>query len=93
MLSGPELARIFRTMRRVFSTQMTYQKQITSPFKTVQRMGNPFMDNIPELVTHNWINESVSLALCTLEDTVEKQYEDFVKKVEMSHLKRILLPF
>ena len=58
--------------------------QVTSLFKTFERMGNPFLDNFPELVTlnsRNCVDESVALALYTLEDTGIKQYQDYVTKV------------
>ena len=46
--------------------------QVTSLFKTIERMGNLFLDNFPELVTlnsRNCVDESVALALYTLKDT------------------------
>ena len=47
-------------------------------------MGNSFLDNFPELVTlnsRNCVDESVALALYTLEDTGIKQYQDYVTKI------------
>ncbi len=47
-------------------------------------MGNPFLDDFPELVTldsRNCMDESVVNSLCSLEDTGEKQYQEFVKTV------------
>ena len=58
--------------------------QVTSLFKTFERMRNPFLDNFPELVTlnsRNCVDESVVLALYTLEDTGIKQSQDYVTKV------------
>ena len=46
-------------------------------------MGNPFLDDFPELVTldnRNCVDDSVTAALCALEDTGTTQYQDFVKK-------------
>ena len=47
-------------------------------------MGNPFLDDFPDLVTldsRNCADESVVAALHTLDDTGKKQYTDFVKNV------------
>ena len=47
-------------------------------------MGNPFLDDFPDLVTldsRNCADESVVAALHTLVDTGKKQYQDFVKNV------------
>ena len=51
---------------------------------TIRRMGNPFLDDFPDLVTldsRNCADESVVAALHTLVDTGKKQYQDFVKNV------------
>ena len=50
----------------------------------VRRMGNPFLDDFPDLVTldsRNCVDESVVAAFHTLVDTGKKQYQDFVKNV------------
>ena len=47
-------------------------------------MGNPFLDDFPDLVTldsRNCADESVVAALHTLVDTGKKQYQDFFKNV------------
>ena len=52
--------------------------------KAFERMGNPFLNDFPELVTldsHNCVDELVALALYTLENTGIKQYQDYVTKV------------
>ncbi len=61
------------------ATHKTFQKQVNNVFETIKRMGNPFLDDFPELVTlHNCncVAESVTLALGTLEETGIKQYQD-----------------
>ena len=48
------------------------------------RMGNHFLDNFPELVSlanRNCVDESVAIALHSLEDIGCKQYKDFVTYV------------
>ena len=49
-----------------------------------EKMGNPFLDDFPELVkldSRNCAEESVVTALYTLEKTGIDQYRDFVKNV------------
>jgi len=59
-------------------------------------MGNPFLDDFPELVTLdscNCADESVVATACTLDDTGEKQYQDCDKIVldeRMTQSRRIL---
>ena len=50
----------------------------------MRRMGNPFLDDFPELVTlvsRNCADESVVAALRTLIDTGKTQYQEFVNNV------------
>ncbi len=64
--------------------QGCFQKQVRSLCSVFKEMGNPFMDDFPELVTldsRNCMDESVVNSLCGLEDTGEKQYQEFVKTV------------
>ena len=66
------------------ATQKEFLKQATSLFKTIQRMGNPFLDDFPELVTldsRNCVDVSVSIALYAMEETGKRKYQDFVKRV------------
>jgi len=47
-------------------------------------MGNPFLDDFPELVmldNGNCVDKSVALSLCILEETGKQQYQDFVANV------------
>jgi len=47
-------------------------------------MGNPFLDDFPDLVTlnsRNYLDESVMDTVHNLEDKGKKQYQDFVKSV------------
>ena len=66
------------------AAQKTHQKQVNSLFETFKRMGNPFLDDFPELATldsRNCVDESVSISLHTMEDLGTKQYREFVTKV------------
>jgi len=66
------------------STQKIFQRQVTSLSETIRQMGNPFLDDFPELVTldsRNCAGESVVATVHTLDDTGKKQCQDFVKNL------------
>jgi len=86
--TDPDNLRNFQNYEQGLATQKTFQKQVNSLFKTYEKMGNPLLDDFPELVTlnsHNCVDESVAFSLYTLEDTGIKQYQDFVTKVLKDH--------
>ena len=66
-------------------------------------MGNPFLDELPELVTLdscNCVDASVALSLHSLKNTGIRQYQDHVVKVLERHtvsihepIQKILLHF
>ncbi len=99
----PENPKYFQNHEQGFSTQKLFQKQVNSLVKTIEKMDNPFLDDFPDLVTldsRNCVDESVVLALHSLEDTGIQQYKSFVKQFSMSALnqfmtqsRRILLLF
>ena len=73
----------FHNHEQGHATQKAFLKQVTILFKTIQRMGNPFLDDFPEIVildSRNCVDESVSIALYAMEET-GKKYKDFVKRV------------
>ena len=52
------------------SSQKLFQRQVSSLTKTIDKMGNPFLDDFPELVTldnRNCTTESVITTMRTLE--------------------------
>ena len=54
----------------------SYQKQVNSLFETFKRLGNPLLDDFPELVildSRNCVDESVAISLRTMEDLGTKQ--------------------
>ena len=60
------------------------RKSRKPPILHSEKMGNPFLDDFPELVkldSRNCAEESVVTALYTLEKTGIDQYRDFVKNV------------
>ena len=82
--TDPDNPRNFQNHEQGCAAQKTFQKQVNSLFKTMERMGNPFLDECQELValdSRNCADESVKLALYNLEDTGIKQYQVFVMNV------------
>ena len=80
----PENPRYFLNHQQGFATQKALQKQVKSLFQAFKKMGNPFLDDFPELVkldSRNCVDESVVCALRVLEDTGIQQYQDFFKNV------------
>jgi hypothetical protein len=76
--------RYFQNHQSGYAAQRSFHEQVLSLYSTVKKMGNPFLDNFPELVTLdncNCMDESVVKALYTLEDTGMKQYQTFAKSV------------
>ena len=63
--------------------------------KTFQRMGNPFLDDFPELVTldsRSCVDTSVVHALYSLENTGIRQYQNYVAKALEDHTASIYEP-
>lgn len=66
------------------STQTTFQKQVINLTDTINRMGNPFLDDFQDLVNlenRNCLDESAVMDLNVLETTGKEQYNHFVKTV------------
>ena len=83
------------------AAQKTHQKQVNSLFETFKRMGNPFLDDFPELATldsRNCVDESVSISMHTMEDWAPSSIESLLPKfwkiaqlLFMNQSRRILL--
>ena len=61
----------FQNHQSRHEAQKCFHKQVNSLYSTFKKMGNPFLDNFPELVTldsRNCMDESVVKALNALED-------------------------
>ena len=57
---------------------------MSSLIQAFQKIGNPFLDDFPELIkldSHNYVDKSVVIALYALEERGTEQYQDFVKNV------------
>ena len=86
--TDPDHPRNFQNHEQGFAAQKTFQKQVNTLVKTFQRMGNPFLDEFPELVTldsRNCVDASVALALYSLKNIGIRQYQDYVVKVLEGH--------
>ena len=73
----PQIPKNFQHHEQALSTQKSLQRQVTSISETIRRMGNPFFEDFPDLVTlDNRIcaDETAVVAVHTLEDTGKKQY-------------------
>ena len=59
-----------------FCTQKTVKEQAQNLVHTINEMGNPFLDDIPELlILGDVIDESVVKTVCTVEALGEEQYK------------------
>ena len=66
------------------SAQKTFKKQVNNLVDVIRTMGNPFLDDFPELVTldsRDCMDDAVAEAVVNLEQLGKKQYQDFVKAV------------
>ena len=73
----------FQNHQSGYAAQKSFYKQVNSLYSAISNIGNPFLDDFPELVTldsRNCKDELVN-SLHTLEDIGTKQYQDFVKCV------------
>ena len=80
----PENPKHFQNHEQGFAAQKAFQRQVSSLFEVFNKMGNPFLDDFPELVqldSRNCVDESVGIALYALEDIGIQKYQDFVKDV------------
>ena len=83
-VDDPEDPQYFQHHQSGHAAQISFHKQVRRLFSTINNMGNPFLDDFPELVTldsHNCIDESGVNALRTLENIGKMQYQEYVKCV------------
>ena len=98
MVAGPEQARLLVEFEGQFldtanqnclqheqscSTQATFKKQVKSLCEVVSNMGNPFLDDYPELLvldSRNCCNEAVTATIQSIEELgYHKYYNDVIK--------------
>ena len=66
------------------SAQKTFKKQVSNLVDVIRRMGNPFLDDFPELVTvdsRDCMDDTVIKAVVNLKQLGKTQYQNFVKAV------------
>lgn len=66
------------------STQQTFMKQVAGLSKTISDLGNPFVNDYPELLgldTSDVMNESVANTVRTVELLGRNQYEEYRQSV------------
>lgn len=100
MLSGPETTRILRQFEEQYlpdregddhlnhemgaSAQKTFKKQVNHLANVIRRMGNPFLDDFPELITldsRDCLDDSVAESVFNLQELGKTQYQQYVKDV------------
>lgn len=100
MVAGPEQARILTEFESQFleseehsnqlqhkqnySAQLLFHKQVNSLLEVISGMGNPFMDDCPELLvldTRNCANDAVVSTVQTIEELGSTQYEQYMTDV------------
>ena len=98
----PENPHNFQNHEQGLITQKTFQRQVSTLADTFRRMGNPFLDDFPDLVTldsRKCVHACVVDSVRNLEVIGKRQYQDFVTKVIVERtqsihtsIKRNLLP-
>ena len=84
LVDDPEDPQYFQHHQSGHAAQKSFHKQVRRLFSTINNMGNPFLDDFPELVildSRNYIDESGVNALRTLESIGKMQYQEHVKCV------------
>uniref|UniRef100_UPI00358E5A52 uncharacterized protein n=1 Tax=Myxine glutinosa TaxID=7769 RepID=UPI00358E5A52 len=91
----PENPTNFEHHEQGLAAQKAFQQQVDSLSKVIQKMGNPFLDDFPELVTldsRNCTSETIVNTIRTLEDIGTKKYQDYVTTVLVDRTRSIHNP-
>ena len=99
MVAGPEQARILTEFESLFleseehnsqqheqghSTQQLFKKQVNSLAEVISSMGNPFLDDCPELLildTRNYASDAVVPTVQTIEELGATKYHQYMTDV------------
>lgn len=100
MVAGPEQARLIQEFESQYlhdvgpssfqqheqgpARQESFRQQVSSLYTTITSMGNPFIDDCPELLvlsTRNCASENVVTTVRNIEATGVSQYQKYVKDV------------
>lgn len=74
------------------ATQKTFQQQVNNLCDVIKHMGNPFLDDFPELVTldgRDCVDPEVADSVRGLESTGKAHYQTFIKDVVTARTKSI----
>ncbi|XP_031553145.1 uncharacterized protein LOC116290281 [Actinia tenebrosa] len=66
------------------SAQKTFKQQVNNLVDVMKKMGNPFLDDFPELVTldsHDCAHDDVAKAVMNLDSLGQTKYKEYVKAV------------
>ena len=99
MIAGPEQACLIKEFEQEYTretvstqchheegacTQKSFQEQAKSLVQTINEMGNPFLDDTPELLkvdTRDVFDESVTATVRGIEALGKERYEEYCKSV------------
>ncbi len=82
--SDPENLWNYQNHEQGFATQQTFHKQVLNLSSAIRSVGNPFLDDFPELVrldNRDFVHESVVVTIRSLHQTGKNQYDNCVKDV------------
>ena len=110
MLAGPEQARLLTEFEAQYSpevrekyshheeglsAQTTVKQQVLALVETIEDMGNPFLDDAPELLSldkHHVIDESVAQSIRSIEALGKEKFREYEKAVILDRTKSIFDP-
>ncbi len=110
MLAGPEQARLLTEFEAQYSpevrenyshhekglsAQRTFKQQVLALVETIEDMGNPFLDDTPELLSldnRHIIDESVADSIRSIEALGKEKFREYEKAVILDHTKSIFDP-
>lgn len=65
------------------ASQKTFQTQVNSLSTTIEKIGNPFMDDFPELVnmhSRDCVNDAIATSIRSIEETGKTQYKKYLEE-------------
>ena len=110
MLAGPEQARLLTEFEAQYlpevsekyshheeglSAQRTFKRQVLALVETIEDMGNPFLDDTPELLSldkRHVIDESVAHSIRSIEALGKEKFREYEKAVILDRTKSIYDP-
>ena len=90
--NDPEHPRNFQNHETGQASQRTFQRQMNKLTSVIRSMGNPFLDDFPELVrldSRDCMGAEVAQTVMALEDIGKEQYSKYLKAVIADRTKSI----